>query len=115
MVVVSSSFLLRSQLGGALGGAFVALAAPLLAAPCPWGPRVSDRVRLVLQRIGTHGTVERTVSEVDDASWGASGHVAGGIRFGAAGKRIKVHRTLVEATARTGGSRERERFDCQRR
>ncbi|HET6550417.1 MAG TPA: hypothetical protein VFG79_18275 [Solirubrobacter sp.] len=89
----------------------LAAARPLRHSPFPWH---ADRVRAVLRRIDTHGTVERAVSTVDDRSVGASGHVAGGIKFGAGGRLIKIHRTLVEATARTGG-RERERFDCQRR
>jgi hypothetical protein len=33
------------------------------------------------------------------------------MKAGASYKRIKVHRKLLEATARTGGA-ERERFDC---
>ena len=39
---------------------------------------------------------------------------AGGVKFGVSGKRIKVHKQLVSATARTGGTYERERFDCVR-
>jgi hypothetical protein len=65
----------------------------------------------VLARIGTHGTVERTVSEITDDSFGVSGSVRTTSTFGAAGKKINVHRKLVEATARTGGD-DRDRFDC---
>jgi hypothetical protein len=91
----------------------LAVARPLIDTRLPWPPDIRARVEAVLRRIATDGTVERAISEVDDRSWGASGSVRGGLEFGAGGKRIKVHRKLVEATARTGGPYERERFDCQ--
>ena len=59
----------------------------------------------------THGTVERTVMEVVDDSAGVSGSVRAVLKSGGSYKRIKVHRKLLEATARTGGA-ERDRFDC---
>jgi hypothetical protein len=65
-----------------------------------------------MRRIATHGTVERTVSTVQDDSKGASGSVRVGYRFGAGGRITRIHKSLVEASARTGGSRDRERFDC---
>jgi hypothetical protein len=88
----------------------LAVAQSLLAAR---RPELRDRVEAVLRRIKTHGTVERTVSEVTDDSSGLSGHIRGGLKVGGSGKRIKVQRELLEATARTGGPYERERFDCQ--
>jgi hypothetical protein len=88
-----------------------AVAQPLLDTRLPWPPSIRPRVDAVLRRIGTHGTVERTVFEVADDSIGASGSVRGPWKFGASGKLIRVHKRLVEATARTGGA-ERERFDC---
>ena len=39
-------------------------------------PEMRGRVEAVLRRIGTHGIVERTVSEVDDDSSGGSGMFA---------------------------------------
>ncbi len=86
----------------------LAVARPLLDTRLPWPGALRGRVDAVLARIGTHGTVERTVSEVADDSVGGS---ASARRFGLAGKLIRVHRRLVEATARTGGA-ERDRFDC---
>jgi hypothetical protein len=91
-----------------------AIARPLLDTRLPWPPDIDRKVRAVLARIGTHGVVERTVSELDDGSGGVSGSVRGGWKFGAGGRRIKVHKQLVSASARTGGSHERDRFDCIR-
>ena len=88
-----------------------AIAQPLLDTRLPWPGSVRPRVDAVLRRIGTHGTVERTLSEIADDSRGASGSVRGGWKFGASYKHINIHRKLIEATARTGGA-ERERFDC---
>ena len=48
---------------------------------------------------------------IDDESIGASGSVQGAWKFGAGGRLIRVHKRLVEASARTGGA-ERDRFDC---
>jgi hypothetical protein len=72
-----------------------------------------ERAEAVFRRIETHGIIERTVSEVSDDSRAASFSIQLGAKVGLSGKRIEVHRKLVEATARTGGPRERERFDCQ--
>jgi hypothetical protein len=72
-----------------------------------------ERADAVFRRIETHGIIERTVSEVSDDSRTASVSLQLGAKVGLSGKQIKVHRKLVEATARTGGRYERERFDCQ--
>jgi hypothetical protein len=89
-----------------------AVARPLVETRLPWPPDVSRRARDVLARIGTHGVIERTVSEVDDDSRAVSGSVRGGWKFGAGGRRIDIHKRLVDASARTGGPYERDRFDC---
>ena len=89
-----------------------AVARPLLEARLPWPPAIERDVRAVLARIATDGVVERTVSEVDDDSSGVSGSVRGGWKFGAGARRIRIHKRLVDATARTGGPYARERFDC---
>ncbi|MDA0169136.1 hypothetical protein OJ998_08575 [Solirubrobacter taibaiensis] len=86
-----------------------AVAAPLLAAKLPWGNR--EAIAAVAERIKSHGTIERTVSSVEDDTRGVSGSVKGGWKFGGAVKRIKVHRELVSASARAGGL-ERARYDC---
>ncbi|RKQ91960.1 hypothetical protein C8N24_1799 [Solirubrobacter pauli] len=89
-----------------------AVARPLLDVRFPWGERDRARIAAVADRIVSHGTIERTVSSVADGSRGISGSVRGGTKFGAAFKRIAVHRSLVEASARAGGF-ERRRLDCQ--
>jgi len=89
----------------------LAVARPLLDTRLPWPGALRGRVDAVLARIGTHGTVERTISEVADDSVGGSMAINARGKFGLAGKLIHVHRRLVGATARTGGA-ERDRFDC---
>ncbi|MBE2318550.1 hypothetical protein DVA67_021395 [Solirubrobacter sp. CPCC 204708] len=86
-----------------------AVAAPLLAMKWPWRDRAA--LAAAAERISTHGTIERTVSSVEDDTRGISGSVKGGWKFGGSVKRIKVHRSLVSASARAGGF-ERQRYDC---
>jgi hypothetical protein len=88
-----------------------AVAAPLLRLRFPWGR--SPALAAVAQRIETHGTIERTVTSVEDDTRGISGSLKGGWKFGGTVKRIRVHRSLVSASARTGGL-ERQRYDCVR-
>ncbi len=89
-----------------------AAAQPLLGLDWPWPRSAKERVAAVLARIRTDGTVETSVSEVADDTAGVAGSIAGEIKFGGSAKRIKVHKTLVSATALTGGPYERERLDC---
>ena len=88
-----------------------AVARALLDIEMPWPPAARERIAAVFERIATHGTIERSVFEIDDDSAGFSGSVRSGVTFGAGTKRIRIHKRLVSATARTGG-RARERFDC---
>ncbi len=88
-----------------------AVAEPLIDTRWPWPLDLRNRVDDVIRRIGTHGTIERTVLEIVDESTGVSGSVQGTAKYGASFKSINVHKRLVEATARTGGA-ERDRFDC---
>jgi hypothetical protein len=90
----------------------LAVARTLVDSALPWPPNVIKQMPAVAERIRSNGAIETTTSEVDDGSWGASAHAADEVKFGAAYKRIKVHRTLVSATARTGGPYERQRVDC---
>jgi len=76
-----------------------------------WNEHAVEKAKAVLDRIQSHGVIERVVTDVEDDSVGATGSVRGGWKFGAAGKRIRMHKQLVEATARTGGA-DRDRFDC---
>ncbi|MDA0178898.1 hypothetical protein OJ997_01220 [Solirubrobacter phytolaccae] len=89
-----------------------AAARPLLDARLPWGPEERAAFAVAGARIASHGTIERTVSSVSDDSRGISGSVRGGAKFGGSAKKIDVHRSLVEASARTGGY-DRRRLDCQ--
>ncbi len=93
-------------------GANRAVAGALIELRAPWPRDVAARVRAVADRIVTHGIVERTVFDVDDNSSGVSGSIRAPIKFGGGGRRIEIHKRLVDAGARTGGPRERERFDC---
>lgn len=86
-----------------------AVAAPLLAMKLPWGDGAA--IDAVAARIRSHGTIERTVSSVEDDTKGISGSAKGGWKFGGSVKRIKVHRELISAGARVGGL-ERVRYDC---
>jgi hypothetical protein len=91
----------------------LAVARSLVDAAWPWPPAVLGRLGAVFERIGSHGTVERFVSDVEDEGWGASGSGKAGIQFGGGFKRIDVRRRLVEAGARVGGQI-RRRQDCVR-
>lgn len=87
-----------------------AFAESLLRVPWPWPSSLADDYRRLTERMASHGTVERTTSAVQDDSKAISGGLGG--KLGAAYKRIAVHRSLVEASARAGGY-ERRRLDCQ--
>jgi hypothetical protein len=65
----------------------------------------------LLDRIATHGVVERLVSDVDDHSLGGAIDVKAGLEFGLGGKKLAVHRTLTEASVRRGALTGR-RLDC---
>lgn len=82
----------------------------LLHVPWPWPGRLAEDYRRLTERMASHGTVERSVSAVEDASKQVSGSL--GAKLGGAYKRIDVHRALVEASARANGV-ERRRLDCQ--
>jgi len=84
----------------------------LVDAALPWPPDVFDRARAVGERIRTHGIIETTTSTVDDQTTGASASGEEEIKFGFSYKHLKVHRTLISATARTGGPFNRRRLDC---
>ena len=49
----------------------------------------------LLERIATHGIVERLDSDVDDDSRGASIDSRPVVKFGLGGKKLAVHRTLI--------------------
>jgi hypothetical protein len=70
--------------------------------------------RAVLRRIAVAGTTERSVSTYNDSSSGLSLSFAAGVKFSVGATRVKIDKALVDASAWTPGSRERERFDCQR-
>ena len=90
----------------------LAVARALVDVSWPWPTNLIPNIRAVAARIASHGTVERSTSAVDDESWGAAAEGSEGMKFGLSYKRIKVHRSLVDASARVGGL-ERRRQDCQ--
>jgi hypothetical protein len=90
----------------------LAVARALVDAAWPWPPHLVDAIGPVFDRIGSHGAIERIVSEVDDEGWGAEAEGSLGVKVGAGYKRIRVNRALVSASARAGGF-ERRRLDCQ--
>jgi hypothetical protein len=65
----------------------------------------------VMDRIATHGVVERTVTRVEDDSTGASLAISGGWKFGLGGKKLSVHKRLVRATVQRGAL-SGARLDC---
>ncbi len=89
----------------------LAIALPLLESHERWSAVGGAGKQAVLNRIATHGVVERTVTSIQDDSRGASFAVSGGWKFGLGGKRVAVHRRLVEATVQRGAS-SGARLDC---
>jgi hypothetical protein len=89
-----------------------AAAAPLLALRLPWPPSVIDDLRAVVRRTAQAGVVERAVYSRRDDSERLDLSAQLGLSVGLQADRISEQRRLMSATAWTGGSRERERFDC---
>jgi hypothetical protein len=89
----------------------LAAARPLLEHSLPWPPGDGPRKQAVMDRIATHGVIERTVSEIDDDSKGASGSVRGGLKFGATARKVKVRKQLVQASVQRGALNG-ARLDC---
>jgi len=90
----------------------MAIARPFLENPATWVTGGGAGKRAVLDRIATHGIVERAVSMSEDHSRGGSIAVKLGFKFGLGGKKIKLLRRLVEATATVGGGLTGKRLDC---
>ena len=88
-----------------------AIARPFLGTPMPRSFPFGAARRALLDRIATNGTVERLTSDVDDDSRGLSFDFKAGLKFGLGGKKVSVHRTLVEATVQRG-ARTGKRLDC---
>lgn len=89
----------------------LAAARPLLDSSEPWSAAGGAGKQAVMDRIATHGVVERLVSTVDDDSRGASASLKALFRFSLSGKQVRIHRTLVEATAQRGAVTG-ARLDC---
>ena len=90
----------------------MAVARPFLESPATWATAGGPGKRALLDRIATHGIVERTVSAVEDRSRGLSASAKLGFKFGLGGKQIKIQRRLIEATAVVGGGLAGKRLDC---
>jgi hypothetical protein len=89
----------------------LAAARPLLEHGLPWPPGDGPRKQAVMRRIVSHGVIERTVSEIDDDSKGASGWVRGGLKLGASARKVQVRRQLVQASVQRGAL-DGARLDC---
>jgi hypothetical protein len=89
----------------------MALARPFLESPRTWLTGGGPGKRALLDRIATHGIVERAVSTSEDHSRGGAFAAKLGVKFGVGARRIKVVRRLVEATATVGGLTGK-RLDC---
>jgi hypothetical protein len=76
---------------------------------------VARAAAAVLGRIRAAGVTERYVSTVADTTSGVALSFAAGLKFSFDARRVRIDRRLVEASAWTPGSDERERFDCTER
>jgi hypothetical protein len=90
----------------------MAVARPFLTSPETWLSGGNTGKRAVLDRIATHGIVERWVSRSEDLSRGVSINVALGLKFSAGAKKHNLRRHLIEATAVRGGGLTAKRLDC---
>jgi hypothetical protein len=84
----------------------------LLAHPLPWRTAAATALRGVLQLAVRRGTVERAVYDVRDESGQVEIAAKLGAELGVDSRKVRVRRTLVSASAWTGGSQERVREDC---
>jgi hypothetical protein len=87
-------------------------ARPFLASTVPWTVPGGGTKQAILDRIASHGVVERLTSTVEDRSRGFSASIKFGIKLSLGGKKIKIMRRLVEATAIVGGGLTGKRLDC---
>ena len=79
----------------------------------PWPPAVAADLRTVAVRTVQAGTVERAVYGVEEDRLELDLEVRLGLALGLDVERVDVERRLLEASAWTPGSRERERVDCE--
>jgi hypothetical protein len=89
----------------------LAIARPLFESTRRWTAVGGAGKQVVMDRIATHGVVERTVSDIHDDSVGASVGISGGWRFALGGRKVAVHRRLVRATVQRGALTG-ARLDC---
>ncbi len=89
----------------------LALARAMLQARTP--AALSRAGSAVVQRARAAGVIERSVSDLNDVSYTASGDIKLGLQFGGSYKRIKVRKNLVHASAWVNGSGELDRYDCE--
>ncbi len=91
-----------------------AAADALLRWRAPWPPAVAADLRAAALRTVEAGTVERAVYAVDHDTVELDLEIRLGLALGLDVERVDVERRLLEASAWTPGSRERERYDCVR-
>lgn len=89
-----------------------AAAAEVLRTRGPWPPAA---VSALLRRIAQAGTIERATYSVHNHSNSFDASIKLGEELGLQVTITRTERHLVGATARTRGSAERERFDCEPR
>lgn len=90
-----------------------AVADRLLRWRAPWPPAVAPDLRAAALQTVRAGTVERAVYAVEEDTAELDLEVRLGVALGLDVERVDVERRLLEASAWTPGSRERERFDCE--
>jgi Flp pilus assembly pilin Flp len=86
---------------------------PLLRRRAPWPPAVARDLRAAALRTVQAGTVERAVYGVREDAHELDVELRLGVALGIDVERVDVERRLLEASAWTPGSRERERVDCE--
>ena len=100
----------RLDLRPAANRAAVDAAAALASA---WPPAVARDLRTAALRTVQAGTVERAVYGVREEATELEIEVRLGVALGIDVERVDLERRLLEASAWTPGSRERERVDCE--
>ena len=90
-----------------------AAVAPLLRWRAPWPPAVARDLRAAALRTVEAGTVERAVYGVREHATELDLEIRLGVALGIDVERVEVERRLLEASAWTPGSRERDREDCR--
>ena len=90
----------------------LAVARALVDVSWPWPTDLIPNIRAVAARIASTARSNAARRRSTTRRGRAAAEGSEGMKFGLSYKRIKVHRSLVDASARVGGL-ERRRQDCQ--